>query len=289
MGRTRTWGIITALFTLAACGGQGTESGAPPAGVSVSLNQWRSDETAHELEVSVRNDAGTPVRFQDVQLVTGSFATLPPTRMDTTLGRTPRTDLRIPYGEARCDPATIPPVEPATVVAHIQVGDGTPRKVVFPVHHPDPTLDGLVKAECGAYILRRSVDVTFGDTWTRVGRTLQGNLVVTRKGGAEPITIDDLGATTHYTMLPRSRHPRGGEHGPVAVLAADVTRLEIPVEVTPMRCDWHAFAEAKKAYLFPIYGTVGGGEKRYLIATPPAPVQQAFLSYAQDVCGVGGS
>ncbi|WP_285783388.1 hypothetical protein [Microbispora sp. NBRC 16548] len=284
MGRTRTWGVITALFTLAACGGQGTESTAPPTGVSVSLNQWRSDETSHELEVSVRNDTGTQVRFQDVQLVTGSFATLPPTRLDTTLGRTPRTDLRIPYGEARCDPAKIPPVRPATVVAHVQVGDGTPRKVVFPVHHPDPTLDGLVKAECGAYILRRSVDVTFGDTWTRAGRTLHGNLVVTRKGGSEPVTIDDLGATTHYTMLPRS-----GKRRPVAVLAADATRLEIPVEVTPMRCDWHAFAEAKKAYLFPIYGTVGGGERRYLIATPPAPVQQTFLSYAQDVCGVGGS
>ncbi|WP_182904746.1 hypothetical protein [Microbispora sp. H13382] len=284
MGRTRTWGVITALFTLAACGGQGTESTAPPTGVSVSLNQWRSDEASHALEVSVRNDTGTPVRFRDVQLVTGSFATLPPTRVDTTLGRTPRTDLRIPYGEARCDPATIPPVRPATVVAHIQVADGPPRKVEFPVRHPDPTLDGLVKAECGAYILRRSVDVTFGDAWTRAGRALHGDLVVTRKGGSEPITIDDLGATTHYTLFPRS-----GKRRPVAVLTADATRLEIPVEVTPMRCDWHAFAEAKKAYLFPVYGIVGGGERRYLIATPPAQVQRTFLSYAQDVCGVGGS
>ncbi|MEV4456772.1 hypothetical protein [Microbispora sp. NPDC049633] len=284
MGRTRTWGVITALFTLAACGGQGTESTAPPTGVSVSLNQWRSDEASHALEVSVRNDTATPVRFLDVQLVTGSFATLPPARVDATLGRTPRTDLRIPYGEARCDPVTIPPVEPATVVAHVQVAGGPPRKAVFPVRHPDPTLDGLVKAECGAYILRRSVDVTFGDAWTRAGRALHGDLVVTRKGGSEPVTIDDLGATTHYTLFPRS-----GKRRPVAVLAADATRLEIPVEVTPMRCDWHAFAEAKKAYLFPVYAVVGGGERRYLIATPPAPVQRTFLSYAQDVCGVGGS
>ncbi|KAA9379973.1 hypothetical protein F5972_10155 [Microbispora cellulosiformans] len=283
MERTRAWGAITALFTLAACGGQATESPTPPPGVSVSLNQWRSDEAAHELEVSVRNDGDTPVRFVDVQLVTGSFATLPPTRVDSTLGRTPRTDLRIPYGEARCDPATIPPVRPATVVATVQAGEGPARRAEFPVRHPDPLLAGLVKAECGAYLLRRAADVTFGDTWTRAGRTLRGVLLVTRRQGAEPVTIDELGATTHYAVRPLS-----GRSRPVAVLEPGTPRLEIPVEVTPARCDWHAFAEAKKAYLFPVYGTVGTGERRYLIATPPAPVQQTFLSYAKDVCGVGG-
>ncbi|GAA4556196.1 hypothetical protein [Planotetraspora kaengkrachanensis] len=247
----------------------------------MSLNQWRSDETAHVLEVSVRNDTTTPVRFQDVQLVTASFAKLPPERVDTTLARTPRTDIRIPYGEARCDPARIPAVRPATVVAHLQVGNGPLQKVIFSVPHPDATLTGLLNAECGAFILRESADVTFGDTWTRKGKVLSGVLTVTRKHGDEPVAIDDLGGTTHFNIRPVS-----GERHPVVVLEPGTRSLEIPVEVTPARCDPHAFAEAKKAYLFPVWGTVGSGETYWLISTPSTQTQATMLSYAQETCGL---
>ncbi|MEW9531439.1 hypothetical protein [Microbispora sp. NPDC049125] len=286
MGRTRLWCAIATISTLAgatACAGQGTQQTGPPKGVSVSLNQWRSDETSHSIEVSVRNDTDASVRFADVRLVTASFAALPAEPVNTTVKRTPRVDLRIPYGEARCDPARIPQVRPATVIAHVQVGDGPLREVRFPVRHPDPTLTALVNAECGAFILRQSANVTFGDTWTREGRTLRGTVVVTRKGGDQPVTIDDLGGTTHFNVRPLS-----GRRRPVIVLGAGTPGLEIPVEITPARCDWHAFAEAKKAYLFPVWATVGRGERHWLIATPSTATQATFLSYAEDVCGVGG-
>ncbi|GAA4598579.1 hypothetical protein GCM10023194_76440 [Planotetraspora phitsanulokensis] len=247
----------------------------------MSLNQWRSDDADHALEVSVRNDGTTKVRFQDVQLVTASFATLAPERVDTTLGKTPRTDLRIPYGQARCDPARIPPVKPATVIAHIQVGGGPLEKVTFVVPHPDPTLTGLVNAECGAFILRESADVTFGDSWTHTGKVLTGVVLVTRKNGDEPVTVDDLGGTTHFNVRPVS-----GRRHPVVVLEPGVRSLEIPVEVTPARCDAHAFAEAKKAYLFPVWGSVGAGQTYWLIATPSDQTKATMLSYAEDACGI---
>ncbi|ETK36492.1 hypothetical protein [Microbispora sp. ATCC PTA-5024] len=248
----------------------------------MTLNQWRNDDPAHAVEISVRNDTATPVRFVDVQLVTDSLKTLPPERVDSTLGRTPRTDLRIPYGAARCDPVKIPPVKPATVVAHVQVGNGPVRLARFPVPHPDPTLAMLVANECGAYILRQSVDVTFEDAWAHVGKTLHGTLLVSRKGGEDSLSVDDLGNTTHFNLRPLS-----GRRRPVVVLPPGTTRLEIPVEVTPARCDPHAFAEAKKAYLFPVWATVGSGQEHWLIATPPPPVQATFLSYAEKTCGVG--
>jgi hypothetical protein len=281
MGRIRTWGAVAALVLAAACTAQSTESDKPPAGVSVSLNQWRTDEAGHSLEVSVRNDTTTPVRFQDVQLVTASFAKLPPQRVDTTLGKTPRTDIRIPYGQARCDPARIPAVRPATVIAHVQVGNGPLQKVAFSVPHPDRTLTGLVNAECGAFILRESADVTFGDSWRHKGKVLSGTLVVTRKNGDAAVTVDDLGGTTHFNIRPVS-----GKRHPVVVLEPGVRSLEIPVEVTPARCDPHAFAEAKKAYLFPVWGTVDEGETYWLIATPSTRTQATMLSYAEDTCGI---
>ncbi|MCT9930581.1 hypothetical protein N5079_10175 [Planotetraspora sp. A-T 1434] len=246
----------------------------------MSLNQWRSDEASHAIEISVRNDTSTPVRFHDVQLVTDSFVTLPPAQVETTLGKTPRTDFQVTYGEARCDPAKVPSVKPATVAAHLQVGNEPLHEVRFVIPHPDPLLAQLVTAECGAFILRQSVDVTFGASWAHVGKTLHGVLMVTRKGGNEPITVDDLGNTTHFDVKPLS-----GRHRPVIVLAPGSRSVEIPVEVTPARCDMHAFAEAKKAYLFPVWATVGGGKMYWLISTPSKQTQATFLSYAETACG----
>jgi hypothetical protein len=236
------------------------------------------------IEVSVRKDTTTPLRVRDVQLVSDSFATLAPTRVDTTLGKTPRTDLRIPYGEARCDPARIPPVRPGFVVANIQVGGEPFHEVRFALPHPDRMLSALVAAECGAFLLRQSVDVTFGDSWTPAGKgarqALHGMMTVTRKSGDEPIVVDDLGGTTHYNVKPLS-----GRRKPVIELPPGSNAAKIPVEITPTRCDPHAFAEAKKAYLFPVWAKVGGGEIRWLIATPSPAAQATFLSYARTTCG----
>jgi hypothetical protein len=236
----------------------------------------------HSLEVAVRNDTTTPVYFSDVQLVSASFATLPPQKVDTTLGQTPRTDFPIPYGEARCDPVKIPAVAPATVVAHLRVGTEPLREVRFAIPHPDPLLSQFVKAECGAFIVRQSADVTFGDSWERAGKALQGVVVVTRGSGDEAVTIQDLGGTTHYNVVPLS-----GRHRPVIVLRPGESRVEIPVRVTPARCDPHAFAEAKQAYLFPVWMAKGDGETHTIISTPSKETQDVFLKYARDVCGVG--
>lgn len=283
MGQIKAYMAIAALFGVVACGAQSTRSTAPPKGVSVSLQQWRGDVATHSIEVAVRNETATPVYFSDVQLVSASFTTLPPQRVDTTLGPTPRTDFPIPYGQPRCDPVRIPAVAPAVVVAHLRVGDEPLHEVRFAVPHPDPLLSQFVKAECGAFIVRRSADVVFGDSWDRAGKTLRGVLIIMRRGGGEAVTIQDIGGTTHFNVEPLS-----GKHRPVTVLGPGESRAEIPVRVTPARCDPHAFAEAKQAYLFPVRVALGKGESYSLISTPSGETQDVFLKFAQDVCGLRG-
>jgi hypothetical protein len=260
----------------------------PPPGVSVSLEQWRSDEAEHHLEVSVRNTSDTPVHFARVQLVTESFRTLPPHPVNTTLRRTPRTDLRIPYGEAICPPDAIPPVRPAAVVADLRVGDGPERTVRFALPHPDPLLARLVREECGAHLLRRKVAVSFGASWTprRVDgkEVMVGTLDLARSTGDERIEIIEIGETTHFTLRPAE-----GAARPVAVLPPGTQRLELPVELRPSRCDPHAFAEAKKAFLFPVRASIGGADPLWLIASPPKEAQTMLTDYARRACGLPGS
>jgi hypothetical protein len=276
---------VAVLTAVTACGAEASPPEGPPAGVSVSLAQWRSGEVSRELVVAVRNTGTVPVFFSELRLVTESFAPLPARRVDTSLGRTPRTDLKIPYGEARCAGDRIPQVRPAEVVALLRVGEEPLRTVRFPVPHPDPLLARLVAADCGAFVLRRSAEVRFADSWTeeKTGkdRVLRGTLTVARVRGSEPITIDRLEGTTHYNLRPSS-----GRQRPVAVLEGGAERLEIPVEVTPLRCDAHAFADAKKAHLFGVAGAVGSGEPHHLTVALPKDLQVRFLEYALRACGL---
>lgn len=275
--------LIVALAT--GCGSTEPHSpppAGPPPGVSVTLAQYRSDEPVHALQVAVRNTSETPVYFADVQLVTPSFKTLPPQQADAVIRKTRRTDLPITYGAANCRPQGLPEVQPATVVAHVRTGSEQLRKVVFDVPHPDPLLARLLRDECSEFLIKQRASIEFGPEWTESGpkseRVMRGSLVVTRRGQGA-VTLADVGGTTHYIATPARR--------PMGTLAAGEQRLEVPLELTPGRCDPHAFAEAKKAFLFPVRVSVDGGEERVLIVTPPKPLQDRLITYAQRTCGLG--
>lgn len=281
--------IFAMAVIVAGCGSPGPAAPAappptsPPAGVSVSLAQYRSDEAVHALQVAVRNTGETPVYFADIQLVTPSFKTLPPARADAVIRKTERTDLPLVYGAANCSPEGLPPVRPATVVAHVRTGSEQPRKVVFTVPHPDPLLTRLLRDECAAHLVTQRADIAFGTEWTEAGPesdlVIRGSLVLTRRGPGV-VTVNDMGGTTHYIVTPRTR--------PLGTLRAGESRLEAPIELSPGICSGHGFAEAKKAFLFPVRASVDGGEERVVIVTPPKPLQDRFLRYAQRACHLGG-
>ncbi len=269
---------------LAGCGAadKGAEPAAPPPdGVSVSLAQWRSDEPVHALQIAVRNTTTTPVYFADVQLVTASFKTLPPQSADATIRRTERTDLPITYGEANCSPSGLPQAQPATVVARVRTGDGPLRKVVFPVPHPDPLLSRLLRDECSAFLVKQAATLSFGPDWKQDGEVMRGSLVLTRRGTGA-VSVASVEGTTHYMVTP------GVKRRPLVTLEAGEQRAEAPIALSPGRCDPHAFAEAKKAFLFPVRASVDGGEERVVIVEPPKPLQERLIDYALRICGLGG-
>ncbi|GAB1817515.1 hypothetical protein [Herbidospora sp. RD11066] len=263
---------VSTLMSVLACGGQATESATPPTGVSVALQQWRSDVAVHRIQVSVSNSGTTPLHISDLRLDSGSFEASAPVKVDTTLGTTPRTDFPITYGKARCEATAIPPVKPTSIVATIAVGDAQPKEFRFPIPVTDGLLTQLVKYECGEYILKQAATIAFGPAFTRDGDDLKGTLSVT---STRHVTIDDIDGTTHYVLEPEKRRP---------VAVVEPGKQEIPVTIRPTRCDPHAFAEAKQAYLFQVWGHTEGGETYRMIVTPPKDVQEKLLNYAIEVC-----
>ncbi|MEU8249204.1 hypothetical protein [Nonomuraea sp. NPDC048916] len=254
----------------------------PPTGVTVSLGQWRSDEVAHRLQVAVRNTTDTPVHFSDLQLVTPDFATVPPEPADATIKRTERTDLPIPFGAANCSPGGLPGASrPATVVAHLRAGSEPLRKVVFSLPASDPLLSRLLRDECSEFLIKQAADISFGPEWKRDGKDMRATLVLTRRGPGT-VTVNAIDGTSHYIVTPEH------ERRPLITLDANAQRTETPIVITPGRCDPHAFAEAKKAFLFPVRATVDGGVERVLIVQPPKPQQDHLIDYALEVCGLGG-
>jgi hypothetical protein len=278
----RITAIIPAAVLLSGCAAAtppAPPAADPPAGVSVSLAQWRLDEARHTIEVAVRNTGTTPVYFSDVQLVTPSFKTLPAEKSDALIRHTDRTDLRIPYGTANCSPTSLPTLRPATVVAHLRTGSEALRRVVFKVPHPDPLLTTLLRDECSSFLITEAAGISFGTDWKIDGKVMRGSIVLTRKG-AGTVTVREMDGTTHYNVTPARAHP------PLVTLEAGRQQAEAAVSLTPAGCSAHVFAEAKKAFLFPVRANVDGGQERVVIVVPPKPLQDRLLSYALHTCGL---
>lgn len=275
----RVAALIALAMLMTACGSS-PPSKTPPQGLTVSLTQGRSDMPKHILTVLMANSAAAPVWVSDVRLVSPSFKTLAFERMDTYIKGVP-VALRIPYGEAVCSADAVPALRPSTVVAHVRTGDEAPREVSWALPQTERLLGKLLKEECEAFLIKQVVDIGFGTEWTEKEKVLHGTVIVARRSGDQPVTIKELLGNVHYKL----------EAAPTE-LAAGTQRVEIPVRITPERCDPHAFAEAKIAMLFNARVALGGGEPRYLVFrsdtvnTPGGRLDQLILTYARKTCGL---
>ncbi|GLW12244.1 hypothetical protein Misp01_73720 [Microtetraspora sp. NBRC 13810] len=271
---------------LAACSGGAAPaavSEAPPPGLSATLQQARIDEAKHVLSVAVRND-GPPVWIERLQLVAPPLEVLPPATVATEVGTTPRVDLRLTYGSARCTGATIPEPGPAHALAWIREGTGT-RRIRLPLPHPDPLLTSLVRLDCAAAVVGRSADIRFGTRWTRERHgdreTLTGTVVVRRKAPGV-ITLQDLrGSVIFQLTAPRA------EGTPIAVLEPGRDSLEVPVRFVATGCDPHALAESKKTYVFPYWAGAGTLKPQFLTFGVSPELRTALDRLIADGCDTG--
>ncbi|MDF5755967.1 hypothetical protein [Spongiactinospora sp. TRM90649] len=268
----------TSCGALTAQGGE-TNGGRPVPPLTATLQQARIDEAKHVLSVAVRNPGPEPVHIERIQLVAPPLPVLPPEPVDTLVRTTPRVDLRIPYGTATCEGATAVPVPgPAHALAWIREAGGA-RQIRLPLPHPDPLLTRLVRLDCGASLVRRSVDVRLGERWTREGDALTGVVVVERKGAAGEVTLQDIAGSVVFGLAPAKADGK-----PLAILAAGRARVDVPVRFTAPNCSAHTLADAKKPYAFPAWVGITGLEPQYLEFAVTPDLRQRLDLLVRETC-----
>lgn len=275
----RPAGIIA--ITLGLLTGCATAPPHPQPQLSARLEQARIDETKRVLSVAVTN-RGPTVHIERLQLIAPPFPTLPPVPIATDITTTPRVDLRVPYGTARCDGRTIPEPEPAHALVWLRQGSTT-TQIRLPLPHPNTLLRRLVRLDCGKAVVQNAATIHLGDRWTRVRRgdhqVLRGTIVMRRKRPGPTITLHDIRGSVILQLK-----PLGADGTPIAVLSPGQTRLDVPVQFAATRCDAHALAESKKTFVFPHWAAVDTLEPQYLEFHPSSALRAHLDALIADTC-----
>ncbi|MEU4626756.1 hypothetical protein AB0G04_43090 [Actinoplanes sp. NPDC023801] len=266
------------LLTLAACGGP-AEPAAPQLRLRATAEQWRQDEVARQLGIALHNDGDKPVWVSRLEPDLPSFegeapvdtpALLPPNGL--------RVDVTVPYGTGGC--VTAAEASYVTVVARAE-GDTRTQRVRLALPHPNKLLDKLLADDCAAETVRRSVALRFGD-WTDLGADgVRGSLIVERTAAAT-VGVAQLHSFDGNVMY-RLAYRRAT---PLAEVTAAAPVATLPVTVTPLRCDLHAFAEVKKPFEFPVRISLDGGKQLYTTVPVDEDDKKALDTMLRRNCGV---
>lgn len=264
----------------AALAGCSAEGPAPAPSLAAEVKQYRSDLAKRTVAVTVDNRGERGVVVRRVALEAAGFPDDPSAEVVAEVPTGSQVDLRVPYGEVRCDVARPGRVPDAALLA-VQDAAGEQHDVRVELA-PGGLLDRLHARECADEALRAVADVRLSSQWSREGDRLAGALVLERRSGTTPVTVVEPGGNVLFTVRP-------AEPGtPVGRLAPSAPALEVPLRITATRCDVHALADSKRSYVFSFYVALGGAEPQLVTTTADTPLQRQLDQLVMDTCRPGG-
>lgn len=216
------------------------------------------------FEVTIDNQSNGDLHVTELRLLSPLFEEQDPTAVDVTIRAGLRNDLRVPFGPSVCPPADRPTQVSMTIEA-----DGVTQHGVVEID-PEPVAS-VNRTECGALEVAEHADIAFADEYTIDDETdtLYATVIVTRRAGDDPITIDTVRGTVLYRLKPWQPLAEGDV---MATLEPGESSIEVPVVLLAARCEPHAVADVKKPYDMAIWITVGNGEETYIPLRPSDPV-----------------
>jgi hypothetical protein len=242
-------------------------------GIEAEAVRLRTDEAlGGQLQVRVTDTGTTPFTVTSVAIDSPGFAPLPATDVSATYAPRQTIDLPTPFGAAQCVAAPEPAAARLTVVRP----DGEVQELRVPL--TGGTLARVHAEECAAAALAEVVGLALADLGpTPDGRRLTGAVLVTRRGGDEPVEVTALARSVLVEPVLEDELP--------VVLAPDEDELRLPVTFRPVTCDPHVLAETKKPFVFPLTVVVGESDD-VAVDLPVDDAQRAALQDLVDrVCG----
>lgn len=252
------------LLALTAC------AAPEPAPLSAEVRQYRNDVALRRLSVTVTNHGGAPVTVTGVRLLAPGFAALPMAEVDVDLPPGDRVDLPVPYGDVRC----AGPSPTDTDRAELRVAG---RTVAVALPAGGGLLQRLRDKDCAQQELARTAALQLG-RFERRGLELRGPLLLTRRGGAEPVRVTEPGGHIVFTVRPAAALP---------ALAPGAQQVAAPLVVTATRCDGHALSQNSRSSVFTFYVAVGAAEPLQVATTADAALQAQLDALARDTCTPG--
>ena len=241
----------------------------PVAGIAAEAVRLRTDEAVGgQVQVRVTNTGDQPFTVTSVAIDSPGFAPLPPRAETATYRPRQVIDLPTPFGDPVCAVAAQPAAARLTVVR----ADGTTEELRVPL--AADVLDRIHAGECAVEGVLAVVDIQV-DGLHDDGDGSTGTLTLTRRGGAEPVTV---------TRLSRSVLIEPTIDGLPLRLTGGADTASASVRFTPASCDPHVLAETKQPYLF-VLGVDVGDQDEVPVDLPLDDGDRAALAaMVQRVC-----
>jgi len=191
-------------------------------------------------------------------------------------------DIVIPAGDTRDLRLRLPPPRcgdvDAQVRATVSVAGGSVTQRL--TRYGEVFVRRLWERQCGERLVRRTVQVEYGDRWTQAGPrsapVAAGTIRLTRVGGSEDVEVTSVdGSVLHGLRLPAP-----------AALLGDAASVELPLHVVPgNRCDEHARGQATAPYDFLLQLRIGDVTEVTVAPEVPLVVQEAATRALDRSCG----
>jgi len=256
-----------------------------PEGVTVGLEQLRSDVSTRTAQVRVTNDSGAAITVAGVSVEDDRFAG-PSRRVIadrvSTIASGSSVDVRVQLAPVDCDAADD---GTARVVIEL-VSDAGTTEAVASAADPLGFLERLHARECLAERLADAVTPEFtGFTASPPGEPAALELTLTPAGGGADATVVgvertnllDLDGQGDDKLFPLDVEIHPGDTRPVVVV----------LPVVPARCDPHVVQEDKRGTIFDVRVELDGepGEIELFVGEE---LRGRILTWVAQWCGFGG-
>jgi hypothetical protein len=265
--QTKGWVAVVSALALGLAAGCSSSDGEQPreasAAVSVRLGftQLLPDEGTRKGLLRVVNTGDEPLPVTGAGLSWSGYGERFTRPQDATLAPGQTLDLHVLLPRADCDAGDEPVSGVVRTADAIRVQPLTGSGQAF--------LRRLWLRGCQDRLLAENVRIDYAPGWTldRGRASLDGELVLTRAGGPQPVTITyGRGSVLYDVELPR----------PVTSTPAR-NRVGVPMSIVPgNRCDEHAIGQATAPFTFRVGVRIGGDDPvdTNVLVPPPLPVQR---------------